>query len=176
MKITNQYILLDSCIVSYLLSKTEGLAQKTDEFLIELKESDNLLYISELTHYEIMRDIDDNKKEKARKILSQFGTIEVDKKRLERAASLYEKYKNNESIKPLLKSGIDDIDIMLGALICVSKKPLLLTANYSDFPRPFFKENHIERIEYKFNKGKNKDKKASLYYYFFEANIEKFKE
>lgn len=175
MKIKNAYILIDSCIISDLLSKEKDKAKQVNLLLSDLKKNGNSLYISELTYYEIMRDIAEEKRTKAQKILDSFGKIETDIKKLTRAVKLYEKYKEEPGTNHLADSR-NDIDIIIGSLICVNQTPPLLTSNFSDFPRPFFLEKEVKRIAFEASRGKNKGKKVSLYYYLLEANIDKFKE
>lgn len=60
--ISEKAILLDSCILNYALSKQKDLAEKTGRFLDDLILANNKLYISQFSHYEILKGIDDAKR------------------------------------------------------------------------------------------------------------------
>lgn len=164
--ITDENILVDSFIINNLLSKQTDLQQKSTEFISKLEEN-NKLYASEFSAYEILRTTLENKVEASKEKLKIFTTIPLSKDRLDRATKLYSAYKLNDKTKNHLNS-ISDIDIFIGSIIFTDKKGLLLTADFNDFPRPFFREKAVHRIEYKRERGGL----GSIYYYLLEANLE----
>jgi len=159
-------ILIDSCIINYLLSSETDLAAKTVSFLEDLLKNENELYVSEYTRHEVLRGASETKAQKAKELLKNFVTVPQSSERLERATQLYNAYNNNEKTRNALNS-ISDIDVFIGSLIFTSNKALLLTADYNDFPRPFFKEIESTRIDY----GKSRGNKSCQYYYLLEANL-----
>lgn len=170
--IRSQHILVDFCIVEYLLSTNKSLANEVGEHLTELRKNGNNLYVSELTYFELLRDINDENKGKAYLELQSFKKIAVTDDRIKKATVLYGKYKRHQSISTYLKS-ISDCDVLIGALIFNKFKPLLLTADYWDFPRPFFIEKKIDRVEYsKGRKGQEGEIKSSIYFYYLEADLQ----
>lgn len=160
-------VLLDSCIVSNLLSKQADLADKTAGYLDTFTVGNIPLYISEYTHYEVLKGANESTKQKAKAILQQFTKVPQTQERLERSASLFTAYQNEPSIKAILHS-ISDMDILIGALIFTGHKPLLLTADFNGYPRPLFAERHTEAITYKDKWGQIK----TQYYYLLEGNTE----
>jgi len=60
--INNAHILLDSCILNNLLSTDKKLADETKDLLSSLYQNNNILYISEFSHYELIRSIPDIKR------------------------------------------------------------------------------------------------------------------
>lgn len=165
--IKDQYILVDTCIISYLLSKNKELKLQTAKYLDQLVDNNNKLAISKFTEYEILRDMELKKRDKAEEILDSFISVEHTDERQKRSTLLYSAYVKEPKIKNR-KHSISDIDIFIGSLIFTKDKPLLLTADYCDFPRPLFIESEIKHIEYK-NKGGNK---TCIYYYLLEANLD----
>lgn len=164
--IKNKPILLDTCVINNLLSKEKLLAEKTERLLVDLLKNNNDLYFSQLTNYELLRGAPDEKKKKAERLLGYFIEVPFSKERLERATRLYTAYVQNKATKSIFSS-ISDIDIFIGALIFTKQKPLLLTADFNDFPRPFFREKSLGTIEYERKRGN----KCCQYYYFLEANL-----
>lgn len=166
--IRNSAILLDSCIINNLGSKEKSLNNITFKLLERLASNNNELYISEFTYYETLRGASDTKRQTTEKsINSYFKKVPQNKDRLERAIKLYSAYQRRPEIKNFLNS-ISDIDVFIGSLIFTKQKPLLLTADFCDFPRPLFKEKDYVRIEY----TKKRHNKTCQYYYFLEANLE----
>jgi predicted nucleic acid-binding protein len=162
----NKAILVDSCIINNLASKQKDLAQQTFELIKQLTNSKNSLFISEFSYYELLRTSSQSTKTKTLNFIEQYTIVPQSKERLERAALLYTAYKNHNPAKNILHS-ISDIDIFIGSLIFTKHQPLLLTSDYYDFPRPFFMEKMLKRIEYK-RKGKVP---KNIYYYFFKADL-----
>ena len=165
--IKEQHILVDTCIISYLLSNKKELVEQTKEYLDQLMNNNNKLAISNFSVYEILRNIDPNKRDEAEEILDRFIQVDHNEERQKRATLLYSAYENDSKIKSK-KHSISDIDIFIGSLIFTKDKPYLLTADYCDFPRPFFVESSIKRIEYKEKNGNRK----CIYYYLLEPNLE----
>lgn len=165
--IEGKAILLDTCVVNNVLSKERKLAEVTANLISELLENGNILYISEFTHYELLRGANSEKRKKATDELKRYITISQSSERLERSTLLWTAYQNAPSIKGNLNS-ISDIDVFIGSLVFTDQHPLLLTADFNDFPRPFFKEVEIASLSYEKSRGN----KACQYYYFLEANNE----
>lgn len=164
--IKNQYILVDTCVISYLLSNNKELRAHTADFLNKLISQSNKLCISMFTEHEILRNISTQKRGDAEKILESFIVVNHTDERQKRATVLYSAYSKDPQVRTIQNS-ISDIDVFIGSLVFKENKPLLLTANFCDFPRPFFKEKEIQQIEYH-----NKDKsKNCIYYYLLEANL-----
>lgn len=164
--IKGSYILLDTNILNYLLSKDASLASQTKDVLDLLSEvSGNTFVVSEFSHYELLRSCSPVKSKKCKELLVGLITIRNDEARLNRATRLYSLYSAIPCVKNRL-NGVSDVDVFIGALIFTDKKPYLLTSDYNDFPRPFFLEK--DRWEIKRPGGK------SLYYYLLQADLDTF--
>ena len=168
--IKGRAILLDTCVIQYSLSKEAQLREATGAFIAELLKNKNRLFVSDFTYYELLKGANKDNKAKAEEKLNHFEEIPQTKDRLERATLLYSAYLGEESVKPVLSS-ISEIDAFIGSLIFNNSRPLLLTADFNDFPRPFFKEVEVKPIEYEKGRGN----KCTHYYYFLEANLELFR-
>jgi len=160
-------ILLDSCIINHLLSKDKKLSKQAAELIEALAKNHNRLSISQFTLYEIFRGQNDSQRKKAEKELENFIVIDHTQLRQQRATALFSAYKKVRDIKQRMDS-ISDCDIFIGSLIFTERKPLLLTCDFHDFPRPFFREVDITKIE-------NKSGKKEICY-FFQADLETFLE
>ena len=167
MNLKDTHVLIDTCIFNNLQSKQADLAQKTSTLLQSLVKNNNKLYFSEFTRYELLRDATKSKAAKIENSLNSFIEVHTTPSRIKRAPLLYSGYKKIPIIKGILHS-ISDIDIFIGSLIFTEHRPLLLTSDYNDFPRPFFTEKSRKRIEF-INKKNNLQ---SIYYYFLEADLE----
>lgn len=167
--LTNAHVLLDTCIINNLLSKETDLVSKTKNILRELFSNKNSFYISHFTKYELLRSATEKQKLKCEKLLNQLVQIETTDARLNRAIHLYSLYKSNSAIKSHLPS-ISDVDVFIGSLIFTDKNAYLLTADYCDFPRPFFLETNVWSIGYKRNRGQ----KSFIHYYLLKANLSEF--
>lgn len=162
-------ILIDTCILSNLISKEEGLANKTKQLLKKLYEEENEFYISEFSRYELLRGANEKQRKKAHSILKEINLTIVPNttERLDRATALYTAYNSINNIKNSLHS-ISDVDIFIGSLIFTNQKPYLLTADYFDFPRPFFIEAERWTIDFKKKKGN----RVCSHYYLLQADLE----
>ncbi len=168
--IKGKAILLDSCVIQYSLSKEKGLLKATVDLIEELIQNDNKLYVSEFSYYELLRSASTENKAKVLEELDHYEKIPQSADRLERATLLYSAYLKEGSIKSVLNS-ISDMDVFIGSLVFTDSAPLLLTADFNDYPRPFFKETEVKSLEYKKGRGH----KCTQYYYFLEANLELFR-
>lgn len=164
--IKNSYILLDTCFVNNLLGKEVFLVNQTKSLINQFLKNQNILCVSEFTKYELLRDASSTRKDECENILKAFTIIPNNNERLNRAINLYGLYKNEPSIKNILHS-ISDVDILIGSLAFTDQKPYLLTADFADFPRPFFIEKDIFPIEFRRPRGNMN----CLYYYLLQANI-----
>lgn len=169
--IRNRSILIDACVINSLLSKEKELARSTAKLLEDLTKEKNELYITDWTYYELMRGATERKSKHVESQLGNFPKIPLSEERVQRATKLYTAYSNDKNAKAILSS-ISDIDILNGALICTKQKPILLTGDFNDFPRPFFREIEIVPIEYERGRGN----KCCQYYYFLEANLDLVKD
>ena len=160
-------ILLDTCILSNLLSKEIDLAKKTKELLEALYKENNTLYISEFSIYELLRGANDSQKKKANSILNIFEIVPHNTARLKRAIALHNGYNSTPRIKSSLHS-ISDVDVFIGSLVFTDQKPYLLTADFFDFPRPFFNEKQIWNIDFEKRKGN----RICIHYYLLQANLD----
>lgn len=164
--IKNSAILIDTCILSNLLSKEESLAGETNDLMQLLYQDGNKFYISEFSKYELLRGASETQCRKANSILNAFTIVENSDERLERATALHSGYSSISRIKNSLHS-ISDVDVFIGALIFTEQQPYLLTADYFDFPRPFFLEKKVWNIDFKKKKGN----RSSIHYYLLQANL-----
>ncbi len=169
--ISSSAILVDTCIINNLLSKETDLAETTAKLLNGFIKNGNTLAISVYTRYELLRSISDANATKCIDILNKFVIIRDSEARLKRATKLYSLYKKDGAVSRTMNS-ISDIDVFLGSLIFTDHQPYLLTADYHDFPRPFFLEKEYWNIEFKKKRGG----KCSIYYYLLQANLETFDE
>ncbi|MBD3331076.1 hypothetical protein GF354_06170 [Candidatus Peregrinibacteria bacterium] len=167
--ISDSYILLDTCILNNLQSKETGLAYETKKLLRNFYNKNNTFAVSEFTHHELLRSIPESKADECKDLLNELITIRNTDERLSRGTRLYSLYKECPTIKNSLHS-ISDIDVFIGSLIFTEQKPYLLTADYSDFPRPFFHEVDFWNIEFKKRKGGRK----IIIYYLFQGDLEVF--
>lgn len=164
--IKNSHILFDTCILNNLLGKEVFLRNQTELLFNEFSNLENILYVSEFTRYELLRDANPGKKQDCEALLNLFRVIPNSPERLGRSIKLYESYKHEPSINNILHS-ISDVDIFIGSLIFTDQKPYILTADFADFPRPFFIEKDIFPIEFRRPRGNMN----CLYYYLLHANI-----
>ena len=167
--VRDSHIILDTCIANNWLSKEFGLSSKTNDVANALLANGNILYVSHFTKYELLRCATKEKKAKSEQLLSMLKQVETNNDRLNRAIRLYSLYKENSEVKNHLQS-ISDMDVFIGSLIFTNKNIYLLTADYCDFPRPFFLEEKIWHVEYARSKGG----RSSIYYYLLKANMEEF--
>lgn len=164
--IKSSYILLDTCIVNALLSEEQFLQNKIDFILKQFLKDGNVLCVSEFSRYELLRSASKAREIDCANMLKKFSVIPHSSERLSRATYLYGLYKNEPSVKNILHS-ISDVDIFIGSLIFTDQKPYLLTADFADFPRPFFVEKDIFPIEFRRPRGNMN----CLYYYLLQANV-----
>ena len=165
--IINSPILLDTCILSNLLSKEEGLAEETTNLLRKLYRQGNTFYISEFSRYELLRGANEKQTKKTNSILKDLTIVLNSHERLDRATALHTAYSSIPQIKNSLHS-ISDVDIFIGSLVFTDQKPYLLTADYFDFPRPFFIEKQIWNIDFQKKKGN----RTCIHYYLLQADID----
>jgi predicted nucleic acid-binding protein len=165
--IENSFILLDSCIINYLSSKDDVFSENINILIQNLINRNNQLCVSQFTYYEVLRGASDSKKIKIKEDLKKFIVIGHSVARQSRAIKLYSAYKQVPEVCKHMNS-ISDIDIFIGSLIFTDKQPLLLTGDYNDFPRPFFREVDVFMLERKSGKRE--------VCYFLEGDLELFLE
>ncbi len=164
-------ILVDSNVINHALSRETSLKTATSS-LIEILLSDeysNNLYISVFTYYELLKGATESKRAEVENYIEKFKLIPWDTTRINRTAHLFTKYKNHKQIKNIIDS-ISTADIVNGSLIFTEIQPMLLTCDYNDYPRPFFTEKYLYKIEY----TKGRGNKSCQYCYFLEANLDEF--
>ncbi len=94
--IKSSHILLDTCILSNLSSKEPYLASETEKLLSSLSENNNSFYVSEFTHYELLRSANNKQVKDCEVLLAKFTKKIVNNdNRLKRAIQLYNLYKND---------------------------------------------------------------------------------
>lgn len=165
--IEKRSILVDTNVINNVHASRKDLAQKTKDFLALLANQDNKLYVSDYVKHELFRSASAKKSNQLAQTLENFINVPTSSERIERATKLHTAYSSNKSVKPFMQS-ISTIDLFIGALLFTDKNPLILTADYNDFPRPFFKEVHMEKIEYK-----TKKKETNIIcYYLLQANLD----
>lgn len=167
--VKNAHILVDTCILSNLLSKEVGLAKETTILVEALTANGNKLYVSEYSYYELLRSATPEQRKKCESLLEGFAIIPHSRERLERAVILYSRYKEKMDVKQRVNS-VSDIDIFIGSLIFTDKGTYLLTADFNDFPRPIFYEEEVHRIEF----VRKNTQKVCFYYYILGANLDEF--
>lgn len=83
--IKGRAILLDTCVIQYSLSKEPKLREATGAFIAELIQSENRLFVSDYSYYELLKGANKENKAKAEEMLNHFEQIPQSKDRLERA-------------------------------------------------------------------------------------------
>lgn len=141
-----QDILLDTCILQY--SGRTPSASRFLKYLSILGERKFGLAISEFTIYELLQGTSKTKEQELVKILKKFKQFKVTANVLMAAAQLSTLYRREK----IPDSQISDGDKIIASTAILTGS-LIVTANWNDFPRPFFIESEIKRIEYK-KKGK----------------------
>jgi len=151
-----QYIVLDSCVIQFALNKY--LSPNLSKYLRSLIKAGFLLAISEISYFELFHGATLRQEKELNDALRLFIRYRTDLPALIAASRLGGLYRN-------LK--IPDQQISVGdkiiAATSVLTGSLVLTANYNDFPRPFFREVEAKHI---FFKKKNRDRMVIFYLLF----------
>lgn len=160
-EIPKKYILLDTCSLRYLSSENnEDLAQKVANYLIELNVRGFTLAISEISIYELLEGVTQKREVNLLNVLSIFDYFFVERRDLIAGAELHDLYRDQSKINKAGKllegkpGNIEMADKIIAATCIFSMAPIL-TADGNDFPRPFFFEHEIKKIEF-LDKGKTK--------------------
>lgn len=153
-------VILDTCILQYLNDSLIG--PQLTELLTILTRQNNKFYFSDFSTYELFRECPKDKETQLDAVWNRFTRYQVDGRVTRFAAQLASAYKTYG----LGTASINDGDRMIAATTIITKS-LILTADSNDFPRPFFKENHIQEIYYK-----KKDRKTLLMIYLLEPYYE----
>lgn len=141
-------IILDTNILQYLSNKE--LKQDLQQFLNDFIEKGYTLAISEISIFELLRNLSKSKEEVAVNQLNIFEKYQVTSTTLTVASQLSTIYSQN-NISPQQIS-IPDLVI---AATAVLTNTMILTSDINDFPRPFFSEILEMQIFYK-KKSKTK--------------------
>ena len=156
-----KYILLDTCILRYLSSENNNdLAQKVANYLIELRDRGFTLAISDISIYELLEGVSQKREAKLLEVLNIFDNFLVERRDLIAGAELHDLYriqsKTNKSGSPneVKPGNIETVDKIIAATSIFAVAPIL-TADGNDFPRPFFFEHEVRKIEF-LDKGKLK--------------------
>lgn len=155
----NQKILLDTNIIQFRI-KGDWKTQ-VQQLLIQQEKKGYTAAVSEITFYELLRSAQAKAENEIKQALEELHTYQVSREVLLLAADLYGYYK--ELFHGRL-SGISDADIVIAATAFMTDS-LLLTANITDFPTPFFRE--VARFRADRKKGAAM---KSLYFYVCEVD------
>lgn len=142
-----QYIILDTNILQYTENKDIATALIT--FLSELVQRGFGLAISDVSKFESLCGTTISQEAKIIETLKLFQNYQITDEVLIAASRLFTLYKN-EGV-PISQVEVPDKIIASTAIL---NNSLVLTANISDFPRPFFSEAETKHVFYRKN---NKD-------------------
>lgn len=154
----NKGIILDTCILQYLDKK--DLKEKVFFVLSKLIKENNILRMSDYSTYELFSGCYKEKESILLSIWKKYKRYVVNTKVLQYAAHFSTLYK--EKVKNLT---ISEADKIIGATAFLTNS-LIFTADFNDFPRPFFAEKYKFIIKYK-----HKNKKIPLIFYFLKPEI-----
>ena len=152
-------VVLDTCILQYL-DKT-SLKDLIFKILDKLIENNNTIRVSDYSSYELFCGCKKEKEVVLALIWRKFNRYVVNTKVLQAAAHLSTFYGVKNGCRH-----IGDGDKIIGATAFLTKS-LIFTANFNDFPRPFFSEK--EKI---FLKYKKRGKTIPLLVYFLKPEVE----
>lgn len=140
-----KYIILDTNVIQYL--KSENISVEIEKYLQELVDIGFSLCISDITRCEHISGLD-AVKESQSNIIESFDYFPLTIAILRTAGRLRNLYKKEK----VQEEKSDLADRLIAATAIINGNPIL-TANISDFPRPFFTEVSEKHLFYK-NKGR----------------------
>jgi len=156
-----QDIILDTCILQYFSKKQ--VSKELRAYLSDLMGRGFSLSISEISTCELLSGATIKQEQEGYQTLSVFKRYLIDSRSLITAAQVATLY-HKEKI-PNDKISIADRIVAATAILTGS---LVLTADFYDFPRPFFSEAEKKPIFYKV---KNKDQMLVIYLLRPDLNI-----
>ncbi|MDA1317021.1 MAG: PIN domain-containing protein [bacterium] len=143
----DNYLLLDSCIVQYLLNKeiSPNLRQQLKKWSGDIFN----FAISEITYAELLNGTLKNKEAEVISLLDKFYSFTISKRIIKGCGKLGSVYKEyNQSLKE-----IDTGDRIIASTAIINNL-FIVTANVRDFPFPFF--SSIANYNIIFEKKRNK--------------------
>lgn len=138
-----QHILLDTCILQYLSNKQLG--EQLIPYLVALQERKFILAISEISIYELLSGSTIKQEQEGLAVLNLFKVYQIIQNVLIAASQLSTLYHCEEGLPD---NAISPQDKFIAATSVLTGS-LILTANVSDFPRPFFQEVEEKLIFYR---------------------------
>src|SRR5437016_8344897 len=128
---TNQYVIVDTCILIYAGSKQRSQSEAVINCLEEIAVSGYKLAISDFTIYEYLRGLWGKEAEQVAEAIKRYETKIVSSQVLELASLLHGLY-HDEGI-----DNLSDGDKIIAAT-AILENSFVLTRNHRDFPTPFF--------------------------------------
>jgi len=142
--------LLDTNIIEYSMNKFIGPVVAP---ILESKKAD--FFISEITFYELLKGADKDKIAEVYKRILKIKRLDITKEVLVLAAIFENMYKQEHTKQKknpeIVKKAYSDIDKIIAATSFIENIPLI-TGDFLDFPRPFFRETDWLPLNYKKNK------------------------
>ena len=165
----NLDVLCDTNIFIDLVTSTH-LKKPLKKFLKDLKATGAFFHYSSYSIFELFRGQPKKLVDDYRQIIIDFDPFDVNENILIKASELMTLYKHHHLVSDASTSKknpkmIDDGDYILAATSFWYQNTVILTRNYSDFPRPFFIEKHKEYVEYE-----KEGKKVLEVYYVLEPD------
>ena len=166
--IKNLNIVFDTNIFIDLTSV--HLSRDLEGFLKRLADQDNFFCHSNYSIFELFRGQPKKLVEDYKRVTADSLQLDIDDNILVKASELMTLYKHHHLVSDASTSkknpkSIDDGDYILAATSFWYQNTVILTRNYSDFPRPFFIEKHKEYLEYE-----KEGKKGVEVYYVLEPD------
>lgn len=161
--VTQRNVILDSCIIEYLLNK-----EMSDVLTAQLDLWRGKAFgvaISELTYSELIDGAHLDKETKVIDFLDQFYSLPITKRITKGAGKLGSVYKQEFQLEKSISLG----DKVIAATAIIFSAPII-TANVKDFPQPFFNVLLSKNIVYKQN-----DRRKMIYIAFLYPNYEYIK-
>jgi predicted nucleic acid-binding protein len=150
---TIQNIIIDTNILQYVGEKTTSTT--IVPYLSDLLSRGFGLAISDISIYELLKGANANKEQEMRNILNLFQRYYLTENVLIASAQLETLYRADK----IFPKQIGDGDILIGATAILTGS-LIITANFRDYPLPFFKE--VERFSLSYTYGGNHSKNLMI--------------
>jgi predicted nucleic acid-binding protein len=157
----SKLLLFDSNIIQYTAQPKA--TDAFNEYITDLLSRGFEFAISTVTIFELLRGATIRTEMKMTNLLDRFTKIDITENLLQYAAKLESAYKL-ENIQP---KEIEDGDKIIAATSILSSS-IILTANASDFPTPFFKEVERKFITFEVKRERTK----TIVVYLLQPQIE----